>query len=96
MKKRAGERVRPCWKCRVPVKFIKSPWVTRYGLKKNDWHWVNEDNSHHKCGESMPPVEIVDSGLKFVVIHGENDLVTTIGKKCPWFAEYMNTQRPAP
>ena len=47
-KARKGERIRPCRRCKEPVKFIKSTWSV-FGQRRQGWHWVNEDGAHHRC-----------------------------------------------
>ena len=43
-----GERLRPCLKCGVEIRFV--PWEERRATeKKNIWHWVEESGEHHKC-----------------------------------------------
>ena len=49
-KKRRGERIRPCARCEVSVKFIKGAWRVN-NQRRRGWHWVNEDGSHHRCGD---------------------------------------------
>lgn len=50
MKKRKGERPRPCRRCRVTVRFMKGAW-TAFEQPRHGWHWVNQDGSHHRCGD---------------------------------------------
>ena len=50
MKKRKGERVRPCARCEQPIMFIKGTW-TAHGAQRQGWHWTNDDGSHHRCSE---------------------------------------------
>lgn len=48
-----GNRLRPCVRCRQLTRFV--PWPERIAAeKKNIWHWVNEDGSHHYCGTVSP------------------------------------------
>jgi len=45
-----GNRLRPCVNCKAMVRFV--PWKEKQAAeKKNIWHWVNENGSHHTCGE---------------------------------------------
>ena len=56
MKKRKGERIRPCVRCEMPVKFINSGW-SAYNKHRKGWHWVNEDGAHHRCSDFAEAVE---------------------------------------
>ena len=52
VRKRKGERIRPCPRCETPVKFISSTW-TAFGQRRKGWHWVNQNGTHHRCGDFM-------------------------------------------
>ena len=47
---RKGERIRPCPRCFVPIRYANSTW-TAFAQRRKGWHWVNEDGSHHRCGD---------------------------------------------
>ena len=55
-KKRKGQQLRPCVRCKATVKFIRSKWAA-HGQRRKGWHWVNEDGTHHRCSDFRPPVE---------------------------------------
>ncbi len=61
MKKRKGERPRPCRQCRVTVRFMKGAW-TAFEQPRHGWHWVNQDGSHHRCGDFIE-VGVVDQDV---------------------------------
>ncbi len=53
MKKRKGEKVRPCVRSEAPVRFLKGEW-TAFGRQRRGWHWTNAaDGSHHRCSDYM-------------------------------------------
>ena len=52
LKKRKGERERPCPRCRVPVRYLKGKWMA-FGRRRKGWHWINRDDTHHRCGDFM-------------------------------------------
>ena len=47
-----GQRLRSCVRCEAPVRFLKGKWAA-YGQRRNAWHWVNEDGTHHRCSDYM-------------------------------------------
>ena len=50
MKKRRGERLRPCPRCETSVKYLMGTWLAESGHRQG-WHWVNKDGTHHRCGD---------------------------------------------
>lgn len=52
MKKRKGEKIRPCVRCEASVRFIQGKWRA-YAQQRHGWHWVNQDGTHHRCGDFM-------------------------------------------
>ena len=52
LKKRKGERIRPCTRCETPVFYLKSHWMA-WGRQRYGWHWANRDGTHHRCGDFM-------------------------------------------
>ena len=49
-KKRKGEQIRPCARCKLSVKYVKGAWAA-HAQRRQGWHWVNEDGSHHRCSD---------------------------------------------
>ena len=49
-KARKGEQVRPCPRCRMPIKYANSTWAA-FAQRRKGWHWVNSDGTHHRCGD---------------------------------------------
>ncbi len=62
MKKYKGERIRPCVRCEVPVKFVKGKW-TAYAQRRHGWHWENEDGTHHRCSDFAEVSEVGENPL---------------------------------
>ncbi len=50
--RKKGERIRPCTRCQIPIKFIHGTWSAAGNLKTG-WHWVNDDGAHHRCADFM-------------------------------------------
>lgn len=50
IKKKKGERVRPCPRCETSIKFVRSTWAA-HGQRRKGWHWVNQDGTHHRCSD---------------------------------------------
>ena len=47
-KKRKGEEIRPCPRCKAPIKFVRGGWMS-FGKRRKGWHWVNGEGGHHRC-----------------------------------------------
>ena len=59
MKKRKGERERPCPRCQKPVQYLKGKW-TAFGRPRRGWHWINsQDGTHHRCGDFVETYRVV-------------------------------------
>ncbi len=51
-KKRRGEKVRPCVRCKALVRFVKGTWTGENGPRAG-FHWEDQNGDHHLCGNYM-------------------------------------------